>query len=86
MDVMFDATHRFDAALTAERLFGWHAALFPTGRSGLQRIAVGLSPRQPIRHGLARPAVLYGVRLWRRGFDDDDGDVPGGRHHHAGAV
>ena len=41
VDVMFDATSRFEAALTEERLFGWHAALFPTGRSGMQRITVG---------------------------------------------
>ena len=41
VDVMFDATNRYDAPLTAERLFGWHAALFPTGRSGMQRITVG---------------------------------------------
>ena len=36
-----DATRNFDRPLTAERLFGWHAALFPTGRSGLNRITVG---------------------------------------------
>ena len=36
-----DATHNFDRPLTAERLFGWHAALFPTGRSGMTRITVG---------------------------------------------
>ena len=41
VDVMFDATHAYDRPLTAERLFGWHAALFPTGRSGLQRLTVG---------------------------------------------
>lgn len=41
VDVMFDATHAYDQPLTAERLFGWHAALFPTGRSGRQRITVG---------------------------------------------
>jgi len=41
VEMMLDATRRFDAPLTAERLFGWHAALFPTGRSGLQRITVG---------------------------------------------
>lgn len=29
------------APLTAERLFDWHAALFPTGRSGMTRIRVG---------------------------------------------
>lgn len=41
VEVMLDATQRYDAPLTAERLFGWHAALFPTGRSGLNRITVG---------------------------------------------
>ncbi len=41
VEVMLDATQRYDAPLTAERLFGWHAALFPTGRSGLSRITVG---------------------------------------------
>ena len=30
-----------DVSLTDERLFGWHAALFPTGRSGMTRIIVG---------------------------------------------
>jgi Fic family protein len=39
--MMLDATHNFDHALTAERLFGWHAALFPTGRSGMFKITVG---------------------------------------------
>lgn len=41
VEMMLDATQRFDAPLTAERLFGWHAALFPTGRSGLEKITVG---------------------------------------------
>jgi Fic family protein len=40
-EVMIDATRRYQAPLTQERLFGWHAALFPTGRNGLQRITVG---------------------------------------------
>ncbi|MCC6971730.1 MAG: Fic family protein, partial [Phycisphaerales bacterium] len=35
------ATQDFDSALTRERLFGWHAALFPTGHSGMWRITVG---------------------------------------------
>jgi len=38
---MLDATQKFKAALTAERLFGWHASLFPTGRSNMKKIAVG---------------------------------------------
>ena len=41
VEMMLDATQNYEARLTAERLFGWHAALFPTGRSGLHRIAVG---------------------------------------------
>ena len=41
VEMMLDATQRYDAPLTAERLFGWHAALFPTGRSGMHKITVG---------------------------------------------
>jgi Fic family protein len=41
VEVMLDATQRYDAPLTAERLFGWHAALFATGRSHMRRIVVG---------------------------------------------
>jgi Fic family protein len=41
VEMMLDATNRFMEPLTAERLFGWHAALFPTGYSGMQRITVG---------------------------------------------
>ena len=41
VEMMLDATQHFSRALTAERLCGWHAALFPTGRSGMVRITVG---------------------------------------------
>jgi Fic family protein len=41
VEVMLDATRNHAAPLTAERLFAWHAALFPTGRSGMRRIVVG---------------------------------------------
>jgi Fic family protein len=41
VEMMLDATRRFDRPLTAERLFGWHAALFPAGRSGMRKITVG---------------------------------------------
>ena len=40
VDVVLDATRHFDQPLTPERLFGWHAALFPTGYSGRMRITV----------------------------------------------
>lgn len=41
VEMMLDAAQNFAAPLTAERLFAWHAALFPTGRSGLRRIVTG---------------------------------------------
>jgi Fic family protein len=41
VEIMLDATQKFAEPLTADRLFDWHAALFPTGRSGMRRISVG---------------------------------------------
>src|SRR3984957_20315584 len=41
VEMMLDATRHYDQPLTAERLFGWNASLFPTGRSGMRKIAVG---------------------------------------------
>jgi Fic family protein len=41
VDLMLDATQNYDEALTDQRLFGWHAALFPTGRSGMRKITIG---------------------------------------------
>lgn len=41
VEMMLDATEKYAEPLTAERLFGWHAALFPTGRSGMHKITVG---------------------------------------------
>ena len=41
VEMMLDATRRYDEPLTAERLFGWHASLFPTGRSGMKKIKIG---------------------------------------------
>src|ERR1700722_17273951 len=41
VEMMLDATTNYAQPLTADRLFGWHAALFPTGRIGLQKITVG---------------------------------------------
>lgn len=41
VEMMMDATQNYQQALSAERLYGWHAALFPTGRSGMYRIVVG---------------------------------------------
>lgn len=41
VEMMLDATRKYREPLTEDRLFAWHAALFPTGRSGLHRIRVG---------------------------------------------
>ncbi len=41
VEMMLDASQNFAEPLTERRLLGWHAALFPTGHSGLHKIAVG---------------------------------------------
>jgi Fic family protein len=41
VEMMLDATQKYQNELTEDRLFGWHAALFPTGRSGMHKITVG---------------------------------------------
>lgn len=41
VEMMLDATQKYAQPLTVERLFSWHASLFPTGRSGMRRITVG---------------------------------------------
>jgi Fic family protein len=41
VEMMLDATQNYDKPLTKKRLFDWHAALFPTGRSGMHKIRVG---------------------------------------------
>jgi Fic family protein len=41
VEMMLDATQNYQKTLDEERLFGWHAALFPTGRSGMYKIDTG---------------------------------------------
>ena len=41
VEMMLDATRNYDQPLTDERLFGWHASLFHTGRSGMRLVRVG---------------------------------------------
>ena len=65
VEMMLDATRKFDEALTSERLFSWHAALFPTGRSGMQRITVGAwrtedaGPMQVVSGAMGRERVHF---------------------------
>jgi Fic family protein len=41
VEMVLDATRNYDKPLTRERLFAWHASLFPTGYSGLRKINTG---------------------------------------------
>ena len=64
VDVMLDAVRNCREPLTDERLFGWHAALFPLGRSGMQRITVadwrkGEEPMQVVSGALGHEKVHY---------------------------
>jgi len=65
VDVVLDATRNFTRLLTPERIFGWHAALFPTGYSGLHKIDVGRwrsdrdGPMQVVSAHAVRPRVHF---------------------------
>jgi Fic family protein len=65
VEMMLDATQHFDKSLTAERLFGWHAALFPTGRSGIHKITIGgwrddtTGPMQVVSGPMGKEIVHY---------------------------
>lgn len=65
VEMMLDATQQFEAPLTKDRLCGWHAALFPTGRSGMYRITVGEwredehGPMQVVSGPIGREKVHY---------------------------
>ena len=48
VEIVLDATRNYKKPVTDERLFGWHAALFATGWSGMRRIAVGQWRKGPI--------------------------------------
>src|ERR1700733_2315643 len=65
VEMMLDATQKFAEPLTADRLFGWHASLFPTGRSGMSKITVGgwrddkTGPMQVVSGPIGRERVHY---------------------------
>ena len=66
VEMMLDATQHFDQPLTEERLFGWHAALFPTGRSGMHKIVVGAwtdnlphDPMQVVSGPMGKETIHY---------------------------
>ena len=65
VDMVLDATSRSAEPLTTQRLLGWHAALFPTGYSGMNRIRVGQwrddaeGPMQVVSGPVHRRTVHY---------------------------
>ena len=64
VEMLLDATRGYDRPLTPERLWGWQAALFPTGYSGLAKITVGAwrqskEPMQVVSGPMGRELVHY---------------------------
>ena len=69
VQVMIDATQNYMQPLTDERLFNWHAALFPTGRSGAYKITVanwrqGSEPMQVISGAMGKEKIHYQMGLF----------------------
>ena len=65
VEMMIDATQNYQSPLTEERLIAWHAALFPSGRSGMKKIVVGSwrddahGPMQVVSGPVRRETVHY---------------------------
>ena len=65
VEMMLDATQQFRKPLNEERLFAWHSALFPTGRSGMRKIIVGAwrddahGPMQVVSGPVGKEKVHY---------------------------
>ena len=65
VELMLDATRHYDQPLTTERLFSWHASLFPTGYSGMRRIGAGAwrddrtGPMQVVSGPIGRERVHF---------------------------
>ncbi|MBU0763198.1 MAG: Fic family protein [Bacteroidetes bacterium] len=63
VEMMLDATQRYSAPLTTDRLFDWHAALFPTGRSNMYKITVAdwrkEGPMQVVSGPMGKEKVHY---------------------------
>lgn len=65
VEMTLDATSNYSKPLTEERLFAWHASLFPTGRSGMSKINVGAwrddsaGPMQVVSGPIGRERVHF---------------------------
>jgi len=72
VEMVLDATSHYEEPLTAERLFAWHASLFPTGRSGMKRIRVGAwrddssGPMQVVSGPVGREHIHFEAPLGER--------------------
>ncbi len=92
VEMMLDATQKYEAPLTKDRLCGWHAALFPTGRSGMYKITVGAwrndeqGPMQVVSGPMGSEKVHYTapeskrleseMNLFIQWFNSDNGMEP----------
>ncbi len=69
VDIMMDATGNFEKALSPTRLFDWHDALFPTGRSGMRKIITGAwrtgahGPMQIVSGSIGREKIHFDAPL-----------------------
>lgn len=65
VEMMLDATQNYNKPISKERLLGWHAALFPTGYSGMHKIKIGdyrddsLGPMQVVSGSIGKEKVHY---------------------------
>ncbi|HLP75141.1 MAG TPA: Fic family protein [Bacteroidales bacterium] len=65
VDMMIDATQNYNKTMTTDRLFGWHSAIFPSGRSGMYKIIVGnwrddsTGPMQVVSGAMGKEKVHY---------------------------
>jgi Fic family protein len=72
VEVMLDATQHYQDPLTVDRLFAWHSALFPTGRSGMRKITVGdwrslsAGPMQVVSGPIGREKVHFEAPIGSR--------------------
>jgi len=89
VEMMFDATQHYDQPLTRERLFHWHASLFPAGYSGMRKIKVGAwrddakGPMQVVSGPIGREQVHFEapaagllekeMKAFLDWYNDDDG-------------
>ncbi|GGM98474.1 cell division protein Fic [Dyadobacter beijingensis] len=89
VEMILDATQRYGTPLTADRLFGWHSSLFPSGRSGMFKITVGnwrdheKGPMQVVSGAMGKEIVHFEapdasrleaeMALFTQWFNDDQG-------------